>query len=139
MEARKKDREDKKQGKEAKAVKKLEQQAANKPLPKQFTDWIRDNQARIDLAKKKGGSIPGWITDNYSTQDPMPNKLTPLQIAAQRHAERTQDIINAIQQAWDARNARMKQYVLNKMQPEELIPEGYYKSDILYKKDRRKT
>ena len=125
LEARKKDREDKKQGKEAKAVKKLEQQAANKPLPKQFTDWIRDNQARIDLAKKKGGSIPGWITDNYSTQDPTPNKLTPLQIAAQRHAERTQDIINAIQQAWDARKARMKQDVLNKMQPEELIPEGY--------------
>ena len=64
LEARKKDHEDKKQGKEAKAVKKLEQQAANKPLPKQFTDWIRDNQERIDLAKKNNLKLPQWIVEN---------------------------------------------------------------------------
>lgn len=121
LEARKKDREDKKQGKEAKAVKKLEQQAANKPLPKQFTNWIRDNQARIDLAKKKGGSIPGWITDNYPSNTPTPVQLTPLQIAAQRHAARTQDIINAIQQAWDARKARIEKVI-----PIELRKNGTY-------------
>ena len=125
LEARQKDRKAKEQGKEAKEVEKLKKQAANKPLPKQFTQWIKDNQERIDLAKKKGSSIPSWITDNYPSNTPTPVQLTPLQIAAQRHAARTQDIINAIQQAWDARKARMKQDVLNKMQPEELIPEGY--------------
>lgn len=121
LEARKKDREDKKQGKEAKAVKKLEQQAANKPLPKQFTDWIKDNQARIDLAKKKGGSIPVWITDNYPSNTPTPVQLTPLQIAAQRHAERTQETIDAIIRAWEDRKTRNENVI-----PIELRKNGTY-------------
>jgi len=76
LEARKADREAKQQGKEATAVNKLEQQAAKRPLPKQFTKWIDDNRDRIEAARMVGGNIPLWITENAMLQTPIPAQPT---------------------------------------------------------------
>ena len=72
LEARKADREAKRAGKEATAVAKINQRAANVPMPKNFTDWLTANHGRIDLARKGGGILPMWITDNVT----MPNTIT---------------------------------------------------------------
>lgn len=123
LEARKADREAKQQGKEATAVKKLEQQAANRQLPKQFTKWLEDNQGRIDEARKTGGKIPMWITENadipkqvvtpatepiVTIATSVPQTLTPQQIAAQRHAARTQATIDAIIARWNQRIEKLE-------------------------------
>jgi hypothetical protein len=72
LEARKADREAKRAGKEATAVAKINQRAANVPLPKKFTDWMNANQERINIARKNGSNIPMWITDNVN----MPTTIT---------------------------------------------------------------
>lgn len=72
LEARKDDREARKAGKEATAVAKINQRAANVQMPKNFTDWLTANQGRIDMARQSGGSIPMWITDNTT----MPATIT---------------------------------------------------------------
>lgn len=94
LEARKADREAKQQGKEATAVKKLEQQAANRQLPKQFTKWLEENRQRIETARKADLMLPQWIIDNENIQtthvpEPItlsspnaPSTLTPEQLKA---------------------------------------------------------
>lgn len=66
LEARKADREAKRAGKEATAVAKINQRAANVPLPKQYNDWLAANQDRINAARNGGGILPMWITDNIN-------------------------------------------------------------------------
>lgn len=104
IEARQADRKAKREGKEATAVRQLEQRAANRPLPQQYTDWLKANQGRIDEARKRGGSIPQWITDNYPNQQPT-TKPTILQQAAQRHAARTQETIDRLRAMIAARKS----------------------------------
>lgn len=72
LEARKADREARKAGKEATAVAKINQRAANVPVPKQYNDWLAANQDRINAARKGGGILPMWITDNTT----MPTTIT---------------------------------------------------------------
>lgn len=66
-----------------------------KELPKVFKNWMAQNSSRIDRMKQK----PYFITDN----EKIIYKLTPLQIAEKRHAERTPEQIADIQARWDAR------------------------------------
>jgi hypothetical protein len=68
LEARKEDREAKRDGKEATAVKQMERKASKTPFPKKYTDWLEDNKERIAYAKKNGGSIPQWIKENEGIQ-----------------------------------------------------------------------
>lgn len=60
-------------------------------LPKKFTDWVQDNQERIDTAK----SLPYFLTDNEKLLNPKP-KRSALEVAAERHAKRTQAQIDKI-------------------------------------------
>ena len=64
LDARQADRKAKREGKEATAVAKLEQRAAQKQLPKQYTDWLAANHDRITAAKKAGLKLPQWLADN---------------------------------------------------------------------------
>lgn len=66
-----------------------------KELPKVFKNWMAQNSSRIARMKQK----PYFITDN----EKIIYKLTPLQIAEKRHAERTPEQIADIQARWDAR------------------------------------
>lgn len=72
LEARQADRKAKRDGKEATAVRKMERKAANMPLPKKYTDWLEANKGRIDDARKRGSTIPQWITDNETVQTAAP-------------------------------------------------------------------
>lgn len=97
--------------------------------PPQMAQWIKENKSRVLRAR----SLPYWIQDNirqvrtpmgeerrfdllgFSMKKPaallMPkNKLTPLEIAAQRHAKRTTEDIRNIQTRWNKRkNDRTKE------------------------------
>ena len=71
-----------------------------KEMPEQWNTWMKENAERIGKAAK-AGKLPYFIKDNFTDGDPTkglkwmsqtpqePKKLTPLQIAAKRHAERT--------------------------------------------------
>lgn len=72
-------------------------------VPKNFKEWIRDNEDRINAAEKRG-SLPYFIRDNRDDVEkvmhPKLRKKTPLEIAAERHAARTEDDIKDIQKRW---------------------------------------
>lgn len=116
LEARKADREARKAGKEATAVAKINQRAANVPVPKQYNDWLAANQDRINAARKGGGILPMWITDNTTmpttittvtaTGTVETSTLTPQQIAAKRHAARTKAEIDDILKRWNDRKEK---------------------------------
>lgn len=78
-------------------------------VPQGFKDWIRDNEERINAAEKRG-NLPYFIRDN---RDEVENVLHPelrkkpaLELAAERHAARTEADIKDIQDRWDAKLQR---------------------------------
>lgn len=97
--------------------------------PPQMVKWLNENMDKVQRAK----SLPYWIQDNLKMRPSakgeenvfqmfgvgmkkpaallMPkNKLTPLEIAAQRHAKRTTEDIRNIQTRWNKRkNDRTKE------------------------------
>lgn len=76
-------------------------------MPDGWKQWMEDNAERIENAK----SMPYFIRDNFKDGDPSqglkwmekPKELTVWDIAEKRHAARTPEQIQAIQDAWNAR------------------------------------
>lgn len=98
-----------------------------KEMPEQWNDWMEANAERIGKAAKKG-KLPYFLRDNFTDGDPTkqlkwmqpttpaaPKKLTPLEIAAKRHAARTPEQEKAIIKEWRTRQASIKysQKILN--------------------------
>lgn len=86
-------------------------------MPEGFKQWTADNTERI-LAADGRGTLPYFVTDNATTVatladiplksvgvKPEPKVPTAFEVAAQRHAARTQERIDAIKQAYHERNA----------------------------------
>lgn len=70
-------------------------------VPDEFKAWCRLNAGRVERAK----SAPYFIKDNRGYYDSAfaPNSLTPLQVAEQRHAQRTPEQAQAIKDRWEKR------------------------------------
>jgi hypothetical protein len=70
-----------------------------KDVPDNFKQWVKNNQERITAARERG-TEPYFLRDNAQQVDGILNagsKLTPLQIAEQRHAARTPEQIAELQ------------------------------------------
>lgn len=78
-------------------------------VPQNFKEWIRDNEDRINAAEKRG-NLPYFIRDNRNDVENVLHqelrKKTPLEIAAERHAARTDADIRDIQERWNAKLQR---------------------------------
>ena len=98
-----------------------------KEMPEQWNNWMEANAERIGKAAKKG-KLPYFLRDNFTDGDPTKGlkwmqqttpaaakKLTPLEIAAKRHAARTPEQAQAILKEWRTRQASVKysQKILN--------------------------
>ena len=109
LKSREEMKEDAKRIKEGKSPSKAENspQAVTK-LPDNFTKWLDDNQQRIATAKR----LPYFLKDNGHMEGDVwvpfqkvlpPAKQTLLDLAAQRHAARKPEQIQAIKDAWAKR------------------------------------
>lgn len=82
-------------------------------VPEAFKEWVRDNKDRISTANERG-TQPYFIRDNKDYIDdilkPREAKKTALQIAAERHAARTQEDIDRIQLLWN--NKRLTDFYI---------------------------
>lgn len=92
-------------------------------LPHGFKKWIRDNEDRIKAAENRG-MLPYFIRDNRDDVEnilhPELRKKTALQIAAERHATRTNDDINSIRTDWSNRKINiLSEAINNKLLPTE--------------------
>ncbi len=84
-----------------------------KEVPQGFKDWVDKNAERIKGAEERG-KLPYFLRDNgkFLTHDKeglmsvAPQVKTPLDIARERHAMRTQEQAKAIQDRWDAKLAQ---------------------------------
>lgn len=67
-------------------------------VPDEFKAWCRLNAGRVERAK----SLPYFIRDNQEYYDAAFKKkaLTPLELAEQRHAQRTPEQVQAIKNRW---------------------------------------
>lgn len=98
-----------------------------KEMPEQWNNWMEANAERIGKAAKRG-KLPYFLRDNFTDGDPTKGlkwiqqttpaaakKLTPLEIAAKRHAARTPEQAQAILKEWRTRQASVKysQKILN--------------------------
>lgn len=70
-------------------------------VPDEFKAWCRLNAGRVERAK----SVPYFIRDNREYYDAAFKKkaLTPLELAEQRHAQRTPEQIESIKNRWEKR------------------------------------
>lgn len=72
-------------------------------VPDNFKSWSKNNAERVERAK----SVPYFIRDNRGyyndAVNPNPKELTPLELAAQRHAQRTPEQARAIRDRWEKR------------------------------------
>ena len=79
-------------------------------MPKQFNEWIKNNEERIKSAK----SLPYFIRDNFVGGDISKGmvfatkSLTTLERAEIRHAQRTQEQIDEIKKEYNSRKAVRK-------------------------------
>lgn len=66
-------------------------------VPDEFKAWRRLNARRVERAK----SVPNFILDNqeYYNASFQNKTLTPLELAEQRHAQRTLQLLNALTMA----------------------------------------
>lgn len=99
-------------------------------MPKEFTKWMKDNQARIEHAT----SMPYFIKDNFKDGDPAKGlrwegkkkAKTTLEKAEERHAARTQQQIADIKKRAEERQKRhamMKQTALDAQAAGKEMPE----------------
>lgn len=70
-------------------------------VPDSFKAWCRLNAGRVERAK----SLPYFIKDNRGYYDSAfaTQSLTPIQVAEQRHAQRTPEQAQAIRDRWEKR------------------------------------
>ena len=98
-------------------------------VPPRFKEWVRDNRERIGKARAKGTEAY-FLRDNKAyvdgILDPKPNAL---QIAAKRHAARTQEQIKEIRKRWKERRLVVI--------PKELEAKGAYLNGENYNFDKR--
>lgn len=77
--------------------------------PNNFKEWVRDNKENIAQSCGRG-TEPYFIRNNANAIDkilnPAAKELTPLEIAAKRHAARTPQEIKDIKEAWEAKQKR---------------------------------
>lgn len=79
-----------------------------KKMSPEFGDWINANKDRMEAAREKG-TLPYFVRDNEKLVnaalkgDVQGAEPTPLEIAAQRHAARTEADIERIRKAWETR------------------------------------
>ncbi len=91
-----------------------------KDMPEQWNNWMEANAERIGKAAQRG-KLPHFLRDNFTDGDPTKGlkwmqpstpaaakKLTPLEIAAKRHAARTPEQQKAILDRWRTRQAQIK-------------------------------
>lgn len=88
-------------------------------MPDGWNTWMQANAERIGKAHANG-KLPYFIRDNFTDGDPTkglrwqapatttPPKLTPLEIAAKRHAARTPEEAERILSEWRTRQAQAK-------------------------------
>lgn len=90
-------------------------------FPQGFKDWIKDNKDRINAAEERG-TLPYFISDNRDDVEyilhPELRKKTPKEIAAERHAARTDDDVANICTDWSNRRINMLWDAIN----DDLLP-----------------
>ena len=76
-------------------------------VPDEFKAWCRLNARRVERAK----SLPYFIRDNREYYDAAFKKkvLTPLELAEQRHAQRTPEQIESIKNRWYGRQMKLQE------------------------------
>lgn len=80
---------------------------AVRDVPAAFKDWVEEHSDRIEM----GGNLPYFVKDNRKVVDRIlgiatePQK-TPLEIAAERHANRKPEEVIDIQQRWNETRLR---------------------------------
>lgn len=77
--------------------------------PDNFKEWVRDNEEKI-LASHDYGTDPYFVRNNFNAVQDILNpkkQLTPLEIAEQRHANRTPEQEEAIRLKWQERQERI--------------------------------
>lgn len=91
-------------------------------VPDNFKTWSKNNAERVERAK----SVPYFIRDNRGyyndAVNTKPKELTPLEIAAQRHAQRTPEQIESIKNMWYGR--QMRRIEAEKIRQEYLDTKG---------------
>lgn len=77
-------------------------------VPDEFKAWCRLNAGRVERAK----SLPYFIRDNQDYYDAAFKKkaITPLELAEQRHAQRTPEQAQAIRDRWEKRRIFYSNY-----------------------------
>ena len=93
-------------------------------VPDAFKGWCRLNAGRVERAK----SLPYFIKDNRGYYDSAfaPKSLTPLEVAEQRHAQRTPEQAQAIRDRWMYRRMRRKEIEDNRKEYLNTIGEHLY-------------
>lgn len=77
--------------------------------PENFKEWVRDNEDKI-LASHDIATDPYFVRNNFNAVQDILNpkeQLTPLEIAEQRHANRTPEQEEAIRLKWQERQERI--------------------------------
>lgn len=77
-------------------------------VPENFKAWSKNNAERVERAK----SVPYFIRDNRGyyndAVNPKLKELTPIELAEQRHAQRTPEQAQAIRDRWRERQEHIK-------------------------------
>ena len=96
-------------------------------VPDAFKAWCRLNARRVERAK----SLPYFIKDNRGYYDSAfaTQSLTPLQVAEQRHAQRTPEQAQAIRDRWMYRRMRRKEIEDNRKEYLNTVGEHLYFDD----------
>ena len=79
-------------------------------VPANFKAWSKENAERVERAK----SVPYFIRDNRAYYDAVfaPKALSPLEVAEQRHAQRTPEDIERIKHRWHERQEKYRRIEL---------------------------
>ena len=86
-------------------------------VPDAFKNWCKRNAGNIELAKQGKRSMPYFVRDNMELVNRLlqqrpamtaASRRTPLQIAAARHAARTQEQIDAIKKRAEERQVMLR-------------------------------
>lgn len=93
-------------------------------VPDEFKTWCRLNAGRVERAK----NLPYFIKDNRGYYDSAfaTQSLTPLQVAEQRHAQRTPEQAQAIRDRWMYRRMRRKEIEDNRKEYLNTVGEHLY-------------
>lgn len=82
-----------------------------KDYPENFKSWVRENEENIAAARERG-TEPYFIRNNAAAindiLDPVPKKLSPLEIAERRHEARTPEQEEEIKLRWAERQQRIE-------------------------------